>query len=74
MPDQNFSKRIRTADGHTVYKGDRVFNYYDCWWGFINEDPDDEGWFGVLGENGEYAVLNGDRISIDAPKWFKDGK
>lgn len=58
---------IRTADGRNVKKGDRVYNYYDCWWGVIAEDPDSEGWFRVEGEGGDYAILNGERISTYRP-------
>ena len=62
--------RIRTADGHTVYKGDRVYNYYDCYWGFIQDDPDFDGWFLVKSEDGtRNAVLNGERICIDEPRY-----
>lgn len=59
---------ITTADGATVRKGDRVFNYYDWQWGTIIEDPDSEGWFYVEHEDGSRKTLNGERIAVSEPR------
>lgn len=59
---------ILTEDAQYVYKGDRIYNYYDCKWGIILEEPDDQGWFRALHEDGTSAILDGSRISTYDPK------
>ena len=54
--------RIRTEDGVTVRKGDRVFNYYDRVYCVIAQDPDGEGWFDTTSDDGRRTLLNGERI------------
>jgi hypothetical protein len=56
---------IVTADGRTVRRGDRVFNYYDRVWGTIMTDPASDGWFTFRAERpGSRDIsLNGERIS-----------
>jgi hypothetical protein len=60
---------IETADGQLVSKNDRVYNYYDGWWGVIKEDPDNEGWFWCEeeGGGGRGKQLNGERIATYRP-------
>lgn len=62
---------IVTEDGVTVRKGDRVFNYYDGWWGTLGA-IDSEGWADVHGANGKRAYLNGQRIATYDPKGSTD--
>ena len=50
--------QIRTADGHVVKPGDRVFNYYDCKWGVIGKIDQHNGWFDFLHEDGTKTILN----------------
>lgn len=52
---------IRTADGVDVQEGDRVFNYYDGWWGEISR-VDDQGWFNLTSRDRKRACLNGERV------------
>jgi hypothetical protein len=54
---------IYTADNVVVHKGDRVYNYYDCEWGTITSEMDQEGWFDFTNERGRVRGLNGERIS-----------
>jgi hypothetical protein len=54
---------IATADNKVVFRGDRVFNYYDMKWVIIIEDPDKEGWFRTQTcGSGNGPLLNGERI------------
>lgn len=63
-------RTITTEDGKTVREGDRVFNYYDGWWGTLG--PIDEGgWADVHGAD-RRAYLNGQRISTYDPKGSLD--
>jgi predicted RNA-binding Zn-ribbon protein involved in translation (DUF1610 family) len=68
---------IITADGETVYPGNRVFNYYDGEWGNIEkkaptysqssvEGSEKDPWFSVNG-----TLLNGDRICTYVPEEHK---
>ena len=60
---------ITTADGRTVRTGDRVFNFYDGWWGRIHGPIDAQGWFLVLRDGcTRQAVLNGERVAIRVPR------
>lgn len=63
-------RTIMTEDGKTVREGDRVFNYYDGWWGTLGP-IDDGGWADVHGEN-KRAYLNGQRLSTFDPKGSVD--
>lgn len=64
---------IRTEDGKIVHEGDRVFNYYDGFWGTLGP-IDDEGWADVFGDDNRKAFLNGQRISTYDPKGSTDPK
>lgn len=61
---------ITTEDGKTVREGDRVFNYYDGWWGTLGP-IDSEGWADVFGD-GKRAYLNGSRIATYDPRGTTD--
>lgn len=63
-------RTITTEDGKTVREGDRVFNYYDGWWGTLGP-IDDGGWADVFGA-GKRAYLNGQRIATFDPKGSVD--
>lgn len=67
----NGNRTITTEDGKVVHEGDRVFNYYDGFWGTLGP-IDDGGWADVHGENGKRAYLNGQRISTYDPKGTTD--
>ena len=62
--------QIVTADNHHVGVGDRVFNYYDGWWGVIRT-IDDDGWCVVerIERGGGAKSLNGERLSVARPSW-----
>lgn len=60
-------RAIFTEDRKVVFKGDRVYNYYDLVWGVIMSDPNSEGWFHFDGDDGFCRDLNGARISTFAP-------
>lgn len=65
---------LTTEDGKVRRAGDRVFNYYDGWWGTLGE-IDDEGWADVFPDNGgRRKTLNGARLSTYDPKGSKDPK
>jgi hypothetical protein len=64
---------IVTEDGQTVRAGDRVFNYYDGFWGTLGP-IDDGGWADVFGDDGRRAYLNGERIATYDPKGSTDPK
>jgi len=59
--------QIWTADNQSRQVGDRVYNYYDCKWGVIVEEPDNEGWFDVKHDDGTTKCLNGERICSYKP-------
>lgn len=63
-------RTITTEDGKVVREGDRVFNYYDGFWGTLGP-IDDGGWADVFGD-GRKAYLNGQRISTFDPKGSTD--
>lgn len=52
---------IKTADGYRLQAGEKAFNYYDMYVGTIG-DIDSEGWFDFQGDDGQRAILNGERI------------
>jgi hypothetical protein len=59
---------IVTADGKIVNVGDRVYNYYDCFWVIITGTPWEDGWFQTTKEDGTRGpILNGERISTYVP-------
>lgn len=62
---------ITTEDGKVVRPGDRVFDYYGCKWGVIEDDVDDQGWFHVTHDDGSRSLLNGQRIATYKPGWMK---
>ena len=60
--------KIRSADGAELKEGDRVFNYYDGWWGTVGWiDP--AGWFTLTDDvSAHSAVLNGERVCKVIPR------
>lgn len=74
----NGDRTITTEDGKVVREGDRVFNYYDGWWGTlgpIDEDHDGTGgWADVTRDDGRRAYLNGQRIATYDPRGSTDPK
>lgn len=64
------ARTITTEDGKTVREGDRVFNYYDGWWGTLGP-IDSDGWADVHGAT-KRAFLNGQRLSTFDPKGSVD--
>lgn len=65
-------RTITTEDGKVVREGDRVFNYYDGFWGTLGP-IDETGWADVHGD-GRKAYLNGQRISTYDPRGTTDPK
>jgi hypothetical protein len=61
----------RTADGHDISVGDRLFNYYDCKWGKVVGPIMDNGWFLFEHEDGTKTDLNGERVAKTKPSWMK---
>lgn len=61
-----------TEDGVEFHKGDKVFDYYDCRWVTVKEEPSDtyDGWFDVE----EGGSLNSCRVSNKPPAWWKGDK
>lgn len=65
--DRQDDNKVQTADGHYVTEGDRVWNYYDGWWGTVGK-IDGDGWFNCAEIDGPHsALLNGERISQPTP-------
>lgn len=64
---------ITTEDGKIVREGDRVFNYYDGWWGTLGP-IDSEGWADVTRDDGKRSYLNGQRIATYDPRGSTDPK
>lgn len=64
-------RTIVTEDGTRVREGDRVFNYYDGFWGTLGP-VDTEGWADVTADDGRRAFLNGQRISTYDPRGSVD--
>lgn len=62
---------IRTEDGKLVRERDRVFNYYDGFWGELGP-IDSDGWADVTASDGRRAYLNGQRISTYDPRGSTD--
>ena len=54
-----------TEDGWRFAKGDRVYNYYDCVWVTVLEDPKTSysGWFDTTG-----GSLNSVRVAAQKPR------
>jgi hypothetical protein len=55
-----------TEDGHIFKVGDRLWDYYDCRWVVVAEDPQTthDGWFDVTNEEGlRSGTLNSVRVS-----------
>lgn len=65
---------LTTEDGKVRRPGDRVFNYYDGWWGTLGPIVDDgpDPWADVFGADGKRAYLNGARMSTYDPKGSVD--
>lgn len=62
-------EEITTADGRGVRTGDRVFNYYDGWWGRITGPIDRDGWFDLVSDDGARRnTLNGERVAVRLPR------
>jgi hypothetical protein len=62
-----------TEDGYEFKVGDRVFNYYDCWWGIVEDEPRmPDGWFHLRkeGSEGRGSSYNSVRISKFPPSWY----
>lgn len=57
-----------TEDGYRFGKGDRVFNYYDCEWVVVAEDPAEtcDGWFRTDG-----GILNSVRVCAELTDWMR---
>jgi hypothetical protein len=66
-------RAIRTEDGEVAVQGDRVFNYYEGFWGTLGP-IDDDGWADVFSDDGRRAYLNGQRISTYDPRGTTDPK
>ena len=67
---------LKTADGVEVKRGDHVYNYYDCEWGYVGRISFD-GWFEFRPEMADGRpsnfgkLLNGERIAIQKPAWAR---
>ena len=64
-----------TEDGYEFTVGDRVFNYYDCWWGIVLDEPRmPDGWFHLRREERTDDTFgssyNSVRISKYPPAWY----
>lgn len=63
--------QFKTADGFLIKEGDRLFNYYDGWWGTVGS-IDEQGWFELeddpLVGPLRRAVLNGERVCAYIPR------
>jgi hypothetical protein len=59
---------IITADGKVVHTGDRVFDYYDGYWGTIGRMSSDGVWFDHNREDGSgRGFLDGSRVCVRIP-------
>lgn len=58
---------ITTADDLTVDEGDRVFDYYNGYWGTI-QGIDADGWFDHVRDDGNSVPLNGERVAVVVPE------
>ncbi len=50
------------GNDHDFKLGEAGFNYYDMKRGVVDTEPDREGWFRVLHDDGSTAILNDERF------------
>lgn len=65
--------QVVLADGHKARCGDRVYNYYDGWYGVLGcidrIEREDDPWVHLTRDDGRYQLLNGERMCLRRPAW-----